>query len=157
MKFKSIIILLSVSVFFSCEDPSKSDISEISIVQKNTTNQDKYNQLMDSSRKGEYTSDPFDLKDVRRDGTKLVIDVAFSGGCAKHEFELVWPEAITMIYPPSFSVILIHQNGGDNCEAYLSKTLEFESNNKVVSANDFAIMDLTIVNGSNANESLKMK
>ncbi len=158
MKSIAFIIALGVSIFMGCDDPTEVETNDISFIQKSTSDQNRHDQLMASSKKGDYTSDPFELKNVKCDGSKLLIEVAFSGGCAKHEFELVWPEVITMIYPPSFSVILIHDNGGDSCEAYLSKTLEFETDdNGVVNANDFAIMDLTVVNGSNANESMKMK
>lgn len=78
--------------------------------------------------------------------------VSYSGGCEEHDFMLVWPEVITMVYPPDFGVTLYHQNHTDRCEALLTDTLRTDLRETPLgSFNEETIagMRITVVNGSN--------
>lgn len=139
----------------SCQDSSEIDINEQS---KLVVDQQRFDMVWMELQSTPLPSDPFELKNISYSGTELMVDVAYSGGCENHEFELVWPEAITMIYPPRFTVILNHDSNDDYCEAYLSETLIFDlsQNDLGLTRDIIKVMDLTILNGSNPDESLKL-
>ncbi|MEP2025532.1 hypothetical protein [Reichenbachiella sp.] len=120
--------------------------------------QDSFDQAWSSLQTSAPDSDPFDLVDLRNDSTLLIIDVAYGGGCEQHTFELIWPEVITMIYPPRYTVILNHDAHDDNCEAYLSSTLYFDLNETDLgfTPDIMNVIDLTIINGSNGDDVLKL-
>ena len=63
-----------------------------------------------------------------------------------------------MIYPPRFTVLLNHNAHNDLCEAYLSQTLYFDISVEDIgiSPEDMEVIDLTIINGSNGDESFKL-
>ncbi|MDH5366087.1 MAG: hypothetical protein OEW67_03820 [Cyclobacteriaceae bacterium] len=99
-------------------------------------------------------SDLFALHEVSVADKKLQIKVSYSGGCQTHKFQIIWPEVITMIYPPDFSVVLMHDNNGDMCEAYFTETIIFDLINDDINLSDDAIneMRITVINGSNPDE-----
>lgn len=70
--------------------------------------------------------DAFELRAARIDGTDLVMDVAYSGGCAEHAFSGFTPEVNLAIYPPQITVFIVHEGNGDMCEAYLSESVELD-------------------------------
>lgn len=99
---------------------------------------------------------PFFLDSVYVRGTELWIDVAYSGGCHEHDFILVWPEVITMVYPPDFGISLHHNNKGDNCEALINDTLKIsltETPAGNFDATTIAEMRITVVNSSQPEQS----
>ncbi|MTI21345.1 hypothetical protein E1176_09970 [Fulvivirga sp. RKSG066] len=97
-------------------------------------------------------SDAFVINEVNVIDQMLHVSVSYSGGCKSHDFELSWPDVITAVYPPDFSVILCHDANGDNCEAYLTEVLKFEVPDKM-GFSDEAIeqMRVTVINHSNTN------
>lgn len=99
-------------------------------------------------------SDLFALHEVNVVDKKLQIKVTYSGGCESHKFQIIWPEIMTMIYPPDFSVILMHDNNGDTCEAYFTEAITFDLINDEINLSDDAIseMRITVINGSNPDE-----
>jgi len=105
-------------------------------------------------------TDPYQIKDVKiSENHTLLVEVAYSGGCQEHAFEIEWPEAITAIYPPNFSVVLYHDANGDNCEAFLTETLEFSFDDSNLGLSDEAIQDMTItvINGSDTSQQVSNK
>lgn len=94
---------------------------------------------------------PFYLDSVYVKGTELWIDVSFSGGCREHDFIIVWPEVITMVYPPDFGISLYHNNKGDNCEALISDTLKVDLTETPLgefNATTISEMRITVINNS---------
>ena len=72
----------------------------------------------------EFVRDPFEVNQVEINGNCLKINVSYSGGCAEHEFKLLW-------YPnrcgtPPEMLELVHNANGDLCEAYPSETVSFD-------------------------------
>lgn len=104
-------------------------------------------------------SDAFTLEDAYIDGDSLKIKVAYSGGCEEHDFTLIWPEFITMIYPPQFSIYVTHDSNGDLCEAYPRETLAFDLNDNPLKlpVDDFIKGEITIVNASNEEEAIVLE
>lgn len=72
------------------------------------------------------TSAAIEIKNVKIEGNKMLIDVAYSGGCQDHSFQVVGSPVIAKSMPPIRSVRLIHFNNNDNCRAYIMKTLEVD-------------------------------
>ena len=100
-------------------------------------------------------NDLFFLDSVYIAGTDLWIEVSYSGGCQEHDFMVVWPEVITMVYPPDFGVTLYHNSNGDACEAFIHDTLRVDLTHTPVGEFDPATieqMHLTVVNGSRPEE-----
>ncbi len=105
-------------------------------------------------------SDPYQIDEVRiSDDQKLLVDVSYAGGCEEHIFKIGWPDVITAIYPPNFSVVLYHDFNGDTCEAYITETLEFDFEDSNLGLSDDAIKDMTItvINGSNTSQQVSNK
>lgn len=71
-------------------------------------------------------SDPFDMKKVTIDGGVMKIDVSYAGGHEEHDFTLYWSGMIAKSDPPQTTVVLKHDANGDNAEALISETLEFD-------------------------------
>lgn len=101
-------------------------------------------------------NDPFELKSAKLNGTQINILVAYSGGCAEHEFELIYDPnqpAIT-IYPPQIVLKMYHNSNGDMCEAYPSEEVLFDLVDIVpadILQNEYEII---VVNASD-NQSVK--
>lgn len=99
---------------------------------------------------------PYFLDSAYIKGTELWIEVSFSGGCREHDFIVVWPEVITMIYPPDFGISLHHSNKGDNCEALITDTLKIDLRETPIgefNATTISEMRITVVNGSDPERS----
>ena len=71
--------------------------------------------------------DPFELKTARFDGNDILVDVAYSGGCAEHGWQLYADEAVALSMPPQLAVYMVHDDANDDCEAYPSETLRIDA------------------------------
>lgn len=144
----SFLLFLLISCF-SC-----SDISD-SVELSDRTLHHKVETQLSADHLKEF-NDPFFLDSVYIKGTELWMEVAYSGGCEKHDFMVAWPEVITMVYPPDFGVTLYHDSNGDACEVFIHDTLKVDLTNTPVGKFDpatIAEMRLTVVNGSSPEES----
>jgi len=70
--------------------------------------------------------DPFELRGAAINSNRLVIDVAYSGGCAQHDFAGFTPNVNILIYPPQITVFVVHDGNDDLCEAYPNETVELD-------------------------------
>ncbi|WP_422358498.1 hypothetical protein [Reichenbachiella sp.] len=159
MKIHPIFYFLLLPVLLSCEDEaSKKALSQNLSTQQLTIDQQRFDQAWSQLQTDHSNSDPFQLNGLRNDSTMLMIDVAYSGGCEEHDFELIWPEVITMIYPPRYTVILNHESNNDACEAYLSSTLYFDLSQYDLGLTPeiMDVIDLTVINGSDGDDMLKL-
>lgn len=104
-------------------------------------------------------SDPFVINSVSVNDNelKMFIEVSYSGGCEKHQFNLIWPEVIPTAYPPKVSVILNHNANGDTCEAWLTNTLVIDLKDDALWLSNQEIRDMivTVINGSNPDEKVQ--
>lgn len=78
-------------------------------------------------------SDPVEINSVSIDGNIMTINVSFSGGCEDHKFNLVGSAAVMKSLPAKRPVALIHGSNEDNCEAYLSKNIQFDISELAIS------------------------
>jgi len=123
---------------------------------KTTISDEIHTKKMDSLINGVSESDPFILKSavIDTEEKELIIEVQYSGGCAKHDFELIWPENIIAIFPPVYPIILNHEDNDDMCEALPTETLVIDLTNSDLGFNQFTIdnMIVEVINGSNKEE-----
>jgi hypothetical protein len=59
----------------------------------------------------------------RIEGNTLFLKIGYSGGCAKHDFNVIGNPMISKSLPPIRSVELIHLNNGDTCREYIEQEL----------------------------------
>ena len=71
-------------------------------------------------------SDYLKIIDAEIEGVLLFLTVEYSGGCARHNFELIGSKAISKSFPPQRAVKLIHDNGDDICEAVVTRKIEVD-------------------------------
>ena len=159
IKLVFFVVLLATLSFCEEQQVDKTNLEEKSDITLVRDDDIYQNTLSAISEDG--ISDPFTINSVTIDDQKLkmFIEVSYAGGCKKHEFNLVWPDAIIAIYPPQFSIILNHDANGDNCEAYLTELLEIDLKDNNWKLDDQSIRDMsvTIINGSNPDEKVVNK
>lgn len=69
--------------------------------------------------------DPFEIESCRLEGDELVAEVRYAGGCAQHDFQLLWNGAFMKSLPPQASFRLVHHANGDACESSVRETVRF--------------------------------
>ena len=155
MKMKYLIFLLAATVL-SCSDPVGQDVSTNSgdLIARSTTS--KTSNAFDALKNGTLSSDRFTMDSLTISGRDILIQVRYGGGCTTHSFEMVWPEVILGIYPPQVAVILLHDDHGDLCEAFMPGTLKYSFDDSPIPFSDESIseMKFTVINGSNPDQSL---
>ena len=101
-----LMLVFSITILTSCEDLSDNLIIDSNLNQR--LDQDTYGQLITALDNDEIVFDNFYLRSAEVVDSVLQVTVSYSGGCQEHSFELIWPEAIILIFPPQFDVILLH-------------------------------------------------
>lgn len=160
-KLLNLLLLLQTLIFtIACSDadddvtPTDDNITTSTL--KTTVSDEVHSKKMETLTNGALESDAFILKNTVIDSEKqeLKIEVQYSGGCAKHNFELIWPENIIAVFPPVYPVILNHEDNGDMCEALPTETLIIDLSNSDLGFNQFTIdnMIVEVINGSNKDE-----
>jgi len=71
-------------------------------------------------------SDPFSMKKVTVEGGVMRIYVSYAGGTEDHDFTLYWNGIVARSYPGKTAVVLKHDANGDNAEALITETLQFD-------------------------------
>ena len=71
-------------------------------------------------------SDDFDMKKVTIEGGVMNIDVRYAGGTKEHAFTLYWNGIVARSYPGKTTVVLKHNANGDQAEALITETLQFD-------------------------------
>ncbi len=73
--------------------------------------------------------DDFVLNDAPSEGSILTVSVAYSGGCSRHDFELVWDGSFSKSNPPIAHMRHVHDANEDACKAVIREELLFASPN----------------------------
>ena len=94
----------------------------------------------------EIRSDPFKLQSAVIEGDILKVTVQYSGGHQEHEFTLYWSGISTRSLPPQLPMVLKHDANGDQAEALITRTIEFE----LSAINQPAIINLSTDHGDSA-------
>ena len=71
-------------------------------------------------------SDAFTMGAVTIEGDVLKIKVSYSGGMKDHDFKLYWNQIVARSFPGKTTINLKHDANGDNAEALITETLEFD-------------------------------
>jgi len=71
-------------------------------------------------------TDYYTILKAEIEGTLLIMDIEYSGGCAWHKYEFIGSRAVSKSLPPQRSVQLLHDNGDDQCEAIVKQTIEID-------------------------------
>jgi len=149
--------MIIAGLLLQCQEQG-TEATETSLNVTTVRDEATYQQAITALTEGVKT-DGFTLKSVKIDDAELVmyIEVSYGGGCAKHTFDLIWPDIILGIYPPQFSVVLNHQANGDTCKALLTQTLKIDLTNNALNLDDQSIKDMTVtvINGSNPDEKVQ--
>jgi hypothetical protein len=74
-------------------------------------------------------SSPTTIYDAKLTGNTLMLSIGYTGGCAKHTFDLVGSEMISKSLPPIRSVSLIHNSTDESCKREIFDTLYFDITN----------------------------
>jgi hypothetical protein len=72
---------------------------------------------------------PTTINDVKLNGNTLMMSISYTGGCAKHTFDLIGSEMISKSLPPIRSVSLIHNANDEACKREMFDTLYFDITN----------------------------
>jgi hypothetical protein len=101
-------------------------------------------------------SDAFKIEGVSFAGHLLKFTVSYAGSFS-HQFKLVYPEAITAVYPPMFEIYLVHDDMGDTGKAIYTETfvVDLRHNPLGLKIEDLHKAKITLVNASNTNEKFK--
>lgn len=120
---KTILIVCLAFIAFGCKSTKNVAINDtpIETEQKNETIS-----ISASIGRIDQASDPISISDVRVKGNKMLIDVSYSGGCEKHQFQLIGSTMISKSMPPIRAIQLVHTANGDKCKMNVFKTLEVD-------------------------------
>lgn len=66
------------------------------------------------------------IQGVSVDGNIMTIEVAYSGGCKDHDFDLVGSAAMMKSLPAQRGIELVHKLSDDTCRELISEELEFD-------------------------------
>lgn len=70
--------------------------------------------------------DPVDIDAVTIDGDEITVDVAYSGGCNDHDFQLCWDGGWIKTSPMKVGLGLVHDANGDACRVWIEESLTFD-------------------------------
>lgn len=73
-----------------------------------------------------YGSDPIGITNVAIEKNLMRITVKYSGGCKKHEFELMGHKMISKSLPPQRTIRLFHRADNDDCRELIEETIVFD-------------------------------
>ena len=71
-------------------------------------------------------SAPLEVMQAAIQGDSLVVQVAYSGGCAEHAFDLVVAGPQVRSLPPKQPLMIAHEANGDACRVRIEETLAFD-------------------------------
>lgn len=72
------------------------------------------------------TSDSYSISDIKVKGNTMLIDISYSGGCEKHQFEMTGSQNIAKSLPPIRAIQLVHKANGDSCKKMVMETIEVD-------------------------------
>jgi hypothetical protein len=70
--------------------------------------------------------DPLFIEALRIEGDTLHVDVSHGGGCEQHRYGLCYEEAWAGSSPLQVGLRVLHDDGGDTCDALRSESLTFD-------------------------------
>lgn len=80
--------------------------------------------IVDSTYKAGLNTITIDSSSIS--GNTLRLYVNYSGGCKKHDIDLIWTGIMAKSLPPQLPMTLRHNNHGDACRQVVSEFREFD-------------------------------
>jgi hypothetical protein len=80
--------------------------------------------IVDSTYKAGLNTITIDSSSIS--GNTLRLYVNYSGGCKKHDIDLIWTGIMAKSLPPQLPMALRHNNHGDVCRQVVSEFREFD-------------------------------
>ncbi len=126
---KALKLTILVTLIFSQIGCSDKDNQNTTIVEEPKVSVNKSLEAYQAikSNTSDITNDPYELKDISYEDGIIKITVSYGGGCKPHYFTVTWDEAVKYSYPPIIDLIITHNANGDLCEAYITETLEIDT------------------------------
>lgn len=116
---KSFIFMLLGLTFFACGTKKNS-----TKVDKNTTTMEVYKVKAVTGQFVKDSSPILSIDTVEVNGNTMYVDLSYSGGCEKHDFEVIGSLAIAKSYPPIRSLQIVNRANGDACREVKKIRLE---------------------------------
>jgi hypothetical protein len=146
-----IITALLFTVFLACErnETKEALTSDVNL----NMNKSAFSEAMDN-RAGN-ASDPFVLHGIEIEGNKIKITVSYSGGCKTHVFTVILSDSINP-ENPALDMVILHDANDDNCEAYITETIEIEIDSLSELISEALPGSVNAYNGSDPNDEVEM-
>ncbi len=138
---KSTILFTAALILFSCSNAKK-------MSQKMENNSNSVNPseikiaiLGDNNQSSLQTT----INEVVLKGNILQLSIGYTGGCAKHKFDLVGSEMISKSLPPIRSVYLVHTTiDEESCKREMFDTLFFDISNLAYQKTKGSVIKLNV-------------
>lgn len=117
MKYIGFSLFTLLIIFSACKNPQELEVETIEAIPKGVL-------VVDMSGYG--GSAPIGISEALVTGNKLSLTVKYSGGCKKHDFQLVGHKMISKSRPPQRSIKLYHNTNGDDCREIIEEILVFD-------------------------------
>ncbi len=138
---KSILLFVSSILLFCCVSPKKMNENKENFAQQEGNSEIKNAILGDNNQ----LSYPTTIYNVDLKENVLQIAIGYTGGCAKHTFELVGSEMISKSLPPIRSINLIHKtNEEESCKRAMYDTLYFNLSNLAYQKTNGSVIKLNL-------------
>lgn len=79
--------------------------------------------VVSTSCAGDLPKDAFQLTTAELDGELLALTLGHGGGCRPHRFHACWDGRFAESFPVQTWIAIHHDDGGDTCEAFITKTI----------------------------------
>lgn len=146
------LMMLLLLIFSACTNEAADDKASSRVIFTNDAS--AYAAI--ASDRSSISSDPFDLKSIILKGDSVEVSVAYSGGCERHSFEVIWDGAVAKTNPPQINLFIKHHANGDGCEAYISEKLTF-SLTALTESIAYPEVTFNVMNGGNIADSVTYK
>lgn len=86
-------------------------------------NKDVFDTINSNRLNNKSEGNSFTIKNSKREGDFIQIELSYSGGCKKHTFEIIWDGLVYTDDPCHINLLLVHRGNNDNCEAFITETI----------------------------------
>jgi hypothetical protein len=139
---KSILLFVSSLILFCCASSQKVNQNPENNTHLVNTSDIKIAILGDNNKNSISTT----INKVVLKDNILEISVNYTGGCAKHEFELIGSDLISKSLPPIRSINLIHKTlEEESCKRSIFDTLYFDLSNLAYQKTNGSVIKLNLV------------
>lgn len=126
MKNYTIIISLSALILFEgCHKKTMTQIQNTPTITTPLSSLTKQ-LIIDPAADMSNSGDAFMIENLGIEGSTLIINVSFSGGCKDHVFDLYFNGMYAKSLPVQATLNLKHTGNGDACRELVSRELKFD-------------------------------